>query len=97
MAIWCWALFECAFTPAAQIRSLPKIAWMAVIVLLAWVGAIGWMLFGRPPRSAVPQRPNWRTNQSPFGSAAGTNTRVLPTTKRTPIGPDDDPDFLRRL
>ncbi len=55
-----YCLIDCLQTPAATVRSLPKPAWLAVIVLLPPLGSIGWLLAGRPggsPRAQGPRRP----------------------------------------
>lgn len=72
-----WALVECLQTPSPQVRTLPKLVWVLVIVVLPLLGALAWFVAGRPARNAG-------------GGGAG---RRLPG----PMGPDDDPDFLRRL
>jgi hypothetical protein len=50
IACWVWALVECAITPAEACRTLPKIVWVLLIVLLGVIGAAGWFFFGRPRR-----------------------------------------------
>ena len=42
-----YALFEALLTPAREVRSLPKTAWVAVIVLVPLVGPLLWLLLGR--------------------------------------------------
>ncbi len=77
LAVVVWALVECLQTPSAQVRTLPRLAWVAVIVVLPVLGAVGWFVLGRP------------TGRVDGGG---------PSTGRSrPLGPDDDPDFLRRL
>ncbi|WP_218222103.1 PLD nuclease N-terminal domain-containing protein [Nesterenkonia sp. Act20] len=57
-----YSLIECLQTPRHRIRVLPRIAWIAVIVLLPIVGAGLWLGFGRvrdPKKgSQAPQRPS---------------------------------------
>jgi hypothetical protein len=43
-----YALIDCARTPAPQARSLPKPAWLAIILLFPVIGALLWLLIGRP-------------------------------------------------
>jgi hypothetical protein len=67
-----WALADVLQTPANQLRSLPKPAWL-VLSLVPFLGAMTWFGLGRVEpgdRNVAAQRP---------------------------IGPDDDPEFLRRL
>lgn len=57
-----YSLIECLQTPRHRIRVLPKIAWIAVIVLLPIVGAGLWLGFGRvrvPKQGGqAPRRPS---------------------------------------
>lgn len=52
-----YALFEALLTPAREVRSLPKAAWVAVIVLVPLVGPLLWLLLGRarPAGRAAPR------------------------------------------
>lgn len=74
LGIVVYALADCIRTPPERLQHLPKPLWLVVVVLLPPVGAIAWLLVGRP-----------RTPRPPAGRPSG------------PIGPDDDPDFLRNL
>jgi hypothetical protein len=57
---WIWALVECAITPGEACRTLPKLVWVLLIVLLGIFGAVGWFVFGRPRRAAGAPRPGPR-------------------------------------
>lgn len=58
-----YALFDVFAAPRERVRHLPKVAWMAVILLLPYAGALLWLFFGqvrqRPsgPSSWRPRRP----------------------------------------
>ena len=46
-----YAAIDCLRSPAGQVRSLPKPLWLLIIVVtvpLAAVGAIAYLVFGRP-------------------------------------------------
>lgn len=49
-----YALIDCVRTDEAQVRSLPKALWLAVVLFVPLVGAAAWVLLGRerggPPR-----------------------------------------------
>lgn len=49
-AVVVYALVDVAISPAERIRSLPKFAWFAVIIVFPLVGAVLWFLMGRPRR-----------------------------------------------
>jgi len=86
LLIYC--LIECIQTPSDQVRNLPKVGWVLLIILLPLIGGICWLFLGRPigARGAVP----W-----PTGPTAGYPEYERP--RRRTIGPDDDPDFLREI
>lgn len=42
-----YALFDALFTPRHVVRSLPKPAWVAVVLLLPLVGPLLWIFLGR--------------------------------------------------
>ncbi|HQY98946.1 MAG TPA: PLD nuclease N-terminal domain-containing protein [Propionicimonas sp.] len=85
LVIFC--LLDCLRADESRIRSLPRWAWVLVMVLIPIVGCLAWLLAGRPvagSASAPPTRPSTPT------------TYEQPPRQRT-IAPDDDPEFLRSL
>lgn len=46
-----YALVDCVGTPDEQVRNLPKLAWIALIVLIQIVGPVAWLIAGRPKRN----------------------------------------------
>ncbi|MDO5501887.1 MAG: PLDc N-terminal domain-containing protein [Actinomycetia bacterium] len=75
IALAIYALADCIQTDESNVRGIPKIWWIILIVLIAWVGPITWLIAGRE-------------RQLPWQGRAQ---------RRGPVGPDDDPDFLRGL
>jgi Phospholipase_D-nuclease N-terminal len=61
IALTTYALVDCVQTDDRQVRSLPKVAWVLLIVLVPIVGALTWFIAGRPergkPRSGPTHRP----------------------------------------
>lgn len=78
-----FSLVECLTANGHSIRHLPKPVWLMLIVLVPVVGAVGWLLFGRP--------------QHHHHRHAGPPAEPQHRRRSHPIGPDDDPDFLREL
>lgn len=76
-------LISCLSAESDEIRGLPRMAWVPVILLVPLLGPITWFVAGRP----VPAGPARRW---PFGTA-------IPGSPRRPVAPDDDTDFLRSL
>ena len=78
-----YAFIDCVQSPGTVVRILPKWLWLVVIVLIPLLGALGWLLGGRPARTQVD-----------VGAATGS---VFGRGRRAPVAPDDAPAFLRQL
>ena len=48
IAVWLYGLFDCARTEQESVRSLPKWAWLLIIILFSWIGSVAWFILGRP-------------------------------------------------
>lgn len=66
LAVWIYAFIDCLNTPEKEIRKLPKIAWVLIILLFGQVllGPIAWFAVGRPRRNTPygatkPQERRW--------------------------------------
>lgn len=82
-----FAVVDAAIADRTRVRGLPRPAWLVVIIFVPLVGALLWFFVGRPRRAD-----GGRSGQ-PRRQAGGNRRRSAPR----PTGPDDDPDFLRRL
>jgi len=47
-ALTIYALIDCARTPEAKMRSLPKWSWLVIIIFVVGIGPIAWIIAGRP-------------------------------------------------
>ncbi|TMM38696.1 MAG: PLDc_N domain-containing protein [Actinobacteria bacterium] len=75
------ALIDCLSVEEFQIRALPRVVWVFLILLFSPVGPIAWFVAGRPERATA------GTPDDPvLYSAPGRST-----------APDDDPEFLGRI
>ena len=45
-----WSLVDCITTPEEELRGLPKVLWVLLILLLPLAGALVYLLAGRPQR-----------------------------------------------
>lgn len=70
-------------TPVQQVRNLPKLVWLLLVVLLPVAGGLAWLYAGRPrdPARAAPSG----------GPSYDRPVRSAPTS------PDDDEAFLQQL
>src|ERR1043166_8345573 len=65
---WVWALFDCISTDSALCRNLPKGVWLILVLLLPDVGALAWLLLGRPERAGWrPGSTEYAGNNRPLG------------------------------
>ncbi|GII30702.1 hypothetical protein Pmi06nite_41440 [Planotetraspora mira] len=91
LAFWLYCLFDVITRPEQDVRRLPKILWVIIVVLLAALGGLLWLLLGRPRvGDTVP---------GVGGLYGGPPSTMPPPAPRAeaPRGPDDDPEFLRHL
>lgn len=88
--LWIFCIIDVITTDESQIRNLPKLAWVFIVLLLVDIGSILWLVAGRNwsggPRRApvgervVPAYPEYNR----AGRAAATS-------------PDDDEEFLSQV
>jgi Phospholipase_D-nuclease N-terminal len=94
-----YAVIDCSRTPDEDVpASLPRTGWLVMIILLPFLGPVFWLIASRTEDGV---------GSPPRGSGGGTSPRAEPrgtgggsagtTRTRGPVGPDDDPDFLRGL
>jgi hypothetical protein len=85
LALWIYAFIDCLNTPEEQVRGLPKVVWVIIILLFGevLVGPVAWLVAGkhRGPVSANGSTPSeWhRNHRTEF------------------VAPDDNPEFLKSL
>lgn len=84
VVFWLFCLLDAITTKADRVRGLPKAVWVAVILLMFTLGAVLWLMFGRPKSTG------------PRGSSRRRPLPGLPAPP-APRAPDDDPEFLSRL
>jgi hypothetical protein len=84
LALMIYAFIDCLNTPEEEVRGLPKVVWIIIILLFGeiLVGPVVWLVAGRnrrgPGAGATPSE--WHRNQ-----------------RTTFVAPDDNPEFLDSL
>ncbi|MFJ3825128.1 PLD nuclease N-terminal domain-containing protein [Streptomyces nodosus] len=84
LALLIYAFIDCLNTPEEQVRGLPKVVWLIIILLFGevLVGPILWLLVGKvrqtPANGATPSE--WHRNHTTAW-----------------VAPDDNPEFLKSL
>jgi len=55
LALWIYAFVDCLNTPEEDVRGMPKLAWVFVILLFGevLVGPVAWLIAGRPRRTGA--------------------------------------------
>ncbi|MEV6524919.1 PLD nuclease N-terminal domain-containing protein [Longispora sp. NPDC051575] len=87
-----YATIDCITTPQDEVRNLPKVAWILLILLFSPIGWIAWFVAGRPSSGLT-------SRAAGSSHPAGTGLRpggVAPGRPRQ-VAPDDDPEFLEGL
>ena len=50
-AVWIYAIFDVVTADDGVIRTLPKLLWLIIVLLLPDLGSLAWFLAGRPRRA----------------------------------------------
>jgi hypothetical protein len=93
-----YCVLDIVLSDAAAIRNLPKLVWLVLVLLVPLIGALVWFIAGRPlsaglaPGSTAPS-----AAQAMHRHPARGRPRPRPPQRPVARGPDDDPEFLRRL
>ncbi|MEU1213920.1 PLD nuclease N-terminal domain-containing protein [Streptomyces sp. NPDC005791] len=82
LALTIFAFIDCLNTPEDEVKHLPKVAWVFIILLFWIVGPIVWLAAGR-------------TRTVPGGGRTPSEWHRRHRT--TWVAPDDNPDFLKSL
>lgn len=85
IGVWLYGLFDVVTTVDDECRRLSKAAWLVIVSLLPAIGTIIWLAAGRPEASPDITAALYPPAEELHAAAPG------------PVGPDDDPDFLREL
>ena len=63
---WLYCLTDAILTPASEFRSMPKPAWIVVIIVTFIGGAIAWLIVGQPTRNSsalLTPMPRWNPDR----------------------------------
>ncbi|MFE0421014.1 PLD nuclease N-terminal domain-containing protein [Streptomyces sp. NPDC058953] len=88
LALWIYAFIDVLNTPEKEVRHLPKLAWVFIVLLFGEVllGPIAWFVAGRPRRTPA------YGGGGGGGAFSGGGRRGGGW-----VAPDDNPDFLKSL
>jgi hypothetical protein len=51
LLLWVYCIFDVIASDSAVVRNLPKTMWLFIVILLPDIGALAWLLLGRPERA----------------------------------------------
>jgi hypothetical protein len=113
IALWIYAFVDCLGTPEREVRGLPKVVWVLIILFFGevLVGPVAWLLIGRrrgpaAARDAGGGTPSeWHRaydgEDEVRGRRGGRAERAADEPRRPRrqvwVAPDDNPEFLRSL
>ena len=86
--LWLIALAESITADESQVRNLPKMFWIFLVLFTFDIGAILWFVCGRP---------RGQTRSVPYKGNTGEAPPARGRRGAAPVGPDDDPRFLDSL
>ena len=79
LAFWIWAIFDVISTDESLVRNLPKAVWLLLVIFLSTIGALAWLLLGRPEHAGL--RPGDTTPRQRAGRPRS-------------VGPEDSPTWI---
>ncbi|MEU1230768.1 PLD nuclease N-terminal domain-containing protein [Streptomyces sp. NPDC005828] len=85
LALLIYAFIDCLNTPEDEVKHLPKVVWVIVILLFPFVGSIGWLAAGK-----LRHAPAGGRTPSPFSTGYRNHRHEW-------VAPDDNPEFLKSL
>ncbi|MGW6378595.1 PLDc N-terminal domain-containing protein [Rhodococcus sp. NPDC055112] len=86
MALWVFCIVDVLTCEDHEVRHLPRIGWILIVLLIPTVGSLLWLILGRP-QGTRPQR--GRPHPSAFSEYDRPGRQL-------PQNPDDDEAFLRQ-
>jgi hypothetical protein len=88
LALWVFCIIDVIVSSEFEVRNLPKLAWLLIVLLVPTIGSIIWLVAGRPQSAARAGAPPPRgTTRFPEYDRPG---------RHVAGNPDDDEEFLRR-
>lgn len=51
-ALWLFCVVDVIGAPNREVRNLPKIGWLILVLIFPFVGSLAWLIAGRPESSA---------------------------------------------
>ncbi len=88
-AFWVYCVIEVILARDDEVRNLPKVGWLLLVLFFPLAGGIAWFVAGRPDRR--PARP------SPYEREAAAFPEYDRPGRAAGVTPESDEEFLRRV
>jgi hypothetical protein len=86
--LWLYCLFDAIGSDPARVRNLPKVAWVFIILFFVDIGALAWLVAGRPRGEG---------RSLPYKGNTGVPPEYDRPGRAVATNPDDDTAFLEQL
>jgi hypothetical protein len=91
VALAVYGTIDCLLASADEVRGPGRGTWVALCLLVPYLGPLAWLMTGRPSRAR-----HGRVG-GPDGGGYGWTAEGAAGHPDAPIGPDDDPEFISSL
>jgi hypothetical protein len=88
MAMWVFCLVEVIGSSEGEIRNLPKVPWLLIVLFFPLAGSIAWLVAGRPQGSVGRSKYEREVPDYPEYDRPG---------RASATSPEDDEDFLKKV
>jgi len=88
LALWLYCILDVITTDEASVRNLPKLTWVLIVIFLFEIGAILWLIAGRPQT---------RQQSLPYKGNTGVPPEYDRPGRASAHNPDDDAAWLTQL
>jgi hypothetical protein len=86
-----YAVIDCSRTPEQEVPSgIPRSAWLVLVIVIPIIGPVLWLVASRSDQNSAGGNTRRPGGPRPGGGAGSRRPSG-------PLGPDDDPDFLRGI
>jgi hypothetical protein len=87
--VWVFTLVDLAQSPGHRVRTLPKVAWVVVVLLFPVLGSAAWFVLGRPQTA--------RRQPGAYERHAPTFPEYDRPGRAAAIDPEKDDEFLKQV
>lgn len=86
--LWIFCLVEVISSHEGELRNLPKLWWLVIVLLFPFAGSVAWLVAGRPQGA---------TGRSRFERTVPAYPEYDRPGRAAAVQPEDDEEFLRRV